>query len=74
MTAERYYERGTCVAMSENAYASLTPVRLAGAQEVLHYKLAQPLRLGAQDPAAIAPRDLVHKCGQPFIVDEHEDV
>ena len=25
VTAERYYEKGTCVAMSQNAYVSLTP-------------------------------------------------
>src|SRR5579859_519077 len=75
MTAERYYGRGTLRDEVLNApRANLAPAVAAGPQKVPYDVLTEPVRLGAEDPAAVPPRDFFHKSGQPLVINEHEDI
>ena len=50
------------------------PHGAAGAQVVADDVLAEPVGVGGEHPAAVAPGDLVDEAAQPRVVAEHEDV
>src|SRR6516165_9112785 len=54
--------------------ANLARALTAGAQKVPHDVLSQPVRLGAENPAAVPAGDFLDKCGQALVIGEHEDV
>src|SRR5258708_23693087 len=75
MTAERYYGRGALRREVLNApEANLAPAVTASAKKVPYDVLAEPVGLGAEDPAAVPASDFLDKCGQAFVIGKHKNV
>src|SRR5579863_3715581 len=67
-------EGGATVVVLNAPEANLAPALTASAKKVPYDILPEPVRLGAEDPPAVPPRDFLDKCGQALVIDKHKDV
>src|SRR5438034_788599 len=54
--------------------ANLAPALTASAKKVPYDVLPEPVGLGAEHPATVAPRNFLDKCGQAFVIGKHKNV